>query len=259
MDLNFSSNRYDQLLDLTKSDASPNEIDLFLEGFWSSPLFHQFQLFSNQAVRILDTSNFRYLYISPSMRELTGYNVEEIKRGGLMFIYRCVPMVDILRLTAATLKVKRGLKRLTPDEKLRSRFSYDLRFICKDGREKKILQNCHVLKLNEVNDPLILLFASTDITAYKQDTRMNYSLSVLRENGFEDILRETVLEGVCPLSPRELEVLHHTSLGKSESDIGEALHLSVETIKTHRRNMLQKTNTRNALELVRLAVAKSWI
>jgi DNA-binding CsgD family transcriptional regulator len=260
MDLNLGGNRYNELLDLTKSNASPNEIDSFLEGFWDSPLFHQLQLFSNQAVRILNASDFSYIYISPTMRELTGYDVEEIKHGGLLFIYRCVPMVDILRLTAATYKVKRAIKKLTPEEKLQCRFSYDLRFSCKDGSEKKILQNCHILKLNSKHEPLILLFASTDITAYKNDTRMNYSLSVFRPaEGFVDVIRETVIDEDCPLSPRELEVLRHTSFGKSENDIAAILNLSVETVKTHRKNMLNKSNARNAVELVRIAIAKSWI
>ena len=261
MDSNVGNNPYHELLDLTKSDASPTLVESFLDEFWMSPLFQRVQLFSNQAVRILDTSSFTYLYISPSIRELTGYSPSEIEKGGgLMFIYQCIPLADVIRLIAATYRVKKALNKLSPEEKLQTRFSYDIRLICKDGLEKKFLQNCHILKLNEKNDPLVVLLASTDVTAYKQDANMNYSLSVLRPNeGFVDIIRETVPEAGCPLTPRELEVLKHTSFGDSEHDIAQALNLSVETVKTHRKNMLQKTKAKNAIELVRMAIAKSWI
>ncbi|MCA6393713.1 MAG: helix-turn-helix transcriptional regulator, partial [Cytophagales bacterium] len=124
----------------------------------------------------------------------------------------------------------------------------------------KVLQNCHILKLNQSGDPLILLFASTDISDYKSDTRMNYSLSVYEPGvGFNTILKDSFTEEECPLSTRELEVLSQTASGYSTKEIADKLTLSLETVKTHRRNMLQKVRAKNTVEMVRMAIANNWI
>lgn len=256
-ELNFSD--YENLIEITQSAGSPAEVEDFLGQFFTNPMFSRFQVFTNQAVRILETASLKYLYVSESMLEMTGFTPKEIQDGGLMFIYKRVHTLDVLRLTVATYKIKRALKKLSPEEKLRARFSYDVRFRCKDGAEKQILQNCHILKLNKSLDPLILLFASTDITAYKKDDRMNYSLGVYEDGkGFRNILKDSIADE-CPLSVRELEVLSMTSHGFSEKEIADNLNLSSATVKTHRRNMIQKMNVKNSVELVRVAIAKNWI
>ncbi|MBL7843772.1 MAG: hypothetical protein KF846_14830 [Cyclobacteriaceae bacterium] len=251
---------YKKLIDLTRSSGNIDDVEAYLEQFLESPQFHQLQVFTNQAIRILETSGLRYLYISDSMQELTGFTPKEISDGGLMFIYKRTYWKDILRLTQATINVRRALSKLTPQEKMRARFSFDVRFKCKDGTLKKILQNCHILKLNEGADPQILLFASTDISAYKHDSRMNYSLSVFEPGkGFVPVLRDSFHGEDCPFSAREMEILKLTSNGLAEKEIADTLSLSVETVKTHRKNMLQKLPAKNAVDMVRMAIVNNWI
>ncbi len=251
---------HENLIRITQTDADPVEVQSFIDSFLLSPQFQRLQVFSNQAIRILDTSTMKYLYISESNYDLTGYSPQEIGVGGLKIAYKIMHLVDTVRLFKATLKVKSLLKKLTPEEKMRARFSFDARFTCKDGTRKKVLQNCHILKLNQSGDPLILLFASTDISDYKSDTRMNYSLSMYDPgNGFTSILKDSFAEEDCPLSLRELEVLNQTASGFSTKEIADKLILSQETVKTHRRNMLQKVNAKNTVEMVRLAIANNWI
>lgn len=257
-DLSFA--KYENLIQRATGDNAEAEVDVFIQEFLASPQFNQLQVFSNQAIRILDVANLNYLYLSESNEELTGYPAEVIRKGGLKFINKCLYMIDVVRLTAATLKVKRALSKLSPEQKMRARYSFDSRFICKDGTVKKILQCCHILKLNNANDPHILLFSSTDISAYKQDNRMNYTLSVYETGrGFVNIVNDIIVDGDCPLSEREIEVLRQTSYGFSEKQIADTLNISTETVKTHRKNMLQKVAAKNAVEMVRIAIAKSWI
>jgi len=251
---------FENIIRITQTESDAGEVKSFIDHFLLSPQFQRLQVFSNQSIRILDTSSMKYLYISESNKELTGYTVKEIEKGGLLFAYKLTHLIDIFRLAKATLKVKAALKKLSNDAKMRARFSFDIRFTCKDGTVKKVLQNCHILKLNQKEEPLVLLFASTDITAYKSDTYMNYSLSVYEaDTGFVTILKDSIAEESCPLSARELEVLNQTASGLSAKEIADKLVLSLETVKTHRRNMLQKVNAKNTVEMVRIAIAKNWI
>jgi DNA-binding NarL/FixJ family response regulator len=51
------------------------------------------------------------------------------------------------------------------------------------------------------------------------------------------------------LTPREADVLEHLRDGRSNAEIAIALHVSVETVRTHRRNIYRKLGVRTRREL----------
>jgi DNA-binding NarL/FixJ family response regulator len=52
------------------------------------------------------------------------------------------------------------------------------------------------------------------------------------------------------LSPREIEVLEHVARGLSNAEIAEELIISLATVKTHVRSLLQKLELRDRVQLV---------
>jgi DNA-binding NarL/FixJ family response regulator len=54
------------------------------------------------------------------------------------------------------------------------------------------------------------------------------------------------------LTPRESEVLALLREGRSNAEIGLALHVSIETVRTHRRNIYRKLGVRTRRELAAL-------
>jgi DNA-binding NarL/FixJ family response regulator len=60
--------------------------------------------------------------------------------------------------------------------------------------------------------------------------------------------------GERALSDREFEVLRLLVGGKSPTDIGEQLHLSVKTVSTHKTRILEKLGLKTTAELVRHAL-----
>lgn len=56
------------------------------------------------------------------------------------------------------------------------------------------------------------------------------------------------------LTPRELEVLRLVALGHTNAEIAELIFLSVRTVESHRRAILQKTGSETRAELVRYAI-----
>jgi DNA-binding NarL/FixJ family response regulator len=54
------------------------------------------------------------------------------------------------------------------------------------------------------------------------------------------------------LTPREADVLEHLRTGASAAEIAHALHVSVETVRTHRRNIYRKLGVRTRRELAAL-------
>jgi DNA-binding NarL/FixJ family response regulator len=61
------------------------------------------------------------------------------------------------------------------------------------------------------------------------------------------------------LSEREIQVLKLLSLGKQNEEISIALGISALTVKNHRRNIQQKLDAKNALDMVRLGFEKGLI
>ena len=57
-----------------------------------------------------------------------------------------------------------------------------------------------------------------------------------------------------PLTPRELDVLKLIAQEYSNSEIAEKLFISIRTVDTHRRNLLEKLNLKNTAGLVKYAI-----
>ncbi len=61
------------------------------------------------------------------------------------------------------------------------------------------------------------------------------------------------------LTPREIEVLQLLTEGKKASEIANRLHLSVKTVQTHRRNIMEKLDLHNLADLTRYAIQKGLV
>ena len=69
---------------------------------------------------------------------------------------------------------------------------------------------------------------------------------------FDLSLREPVVDE--NISQREVQVLELTSEGHSSREIADLLHISKETVKSHRKHLLLKLNARNAAHLVKRGI-----
>lgn len=55
------------------------------------------------------------------------------------------------------------------------------------------------------------------------------------------------------LTKRERQILQAISEGKTSAEIADSLFISIITVETHRRNLLQKFKSKNMIELVKVA------
>lgn len=61
------------------------------------------------------------------------------------------------------------------------------------------------------------------------------------------------------LSSREIEVVNCLAMGLNSKKIGEALFISEQTVRTHRRNIMHKLHVNTSAELIHMAIEKGWI
>ena len=63
-----------------------------------------------------------------------------------------------------------------------------------------------------------------------------------------------VLADRTELSAREREVLQLIAEGRSTKDIADALHISIKTVESHRKNIMEKANLHTVAELTKYAI-----
>jgi len=61
------------------------------------------------------------------------------------------------------------------------------------------------------------------------------------------------------ITKREKEVLHLISLEHSSKEIASMLFISMHTVISHRKNMMQKVGVKNTAGLVRAGFEKGWL
>jgi two-component system nitrate/nitrite response regulator NarL len=61
------------------------------------------------------------------------------------------------------------------------------------------------------------------------------------------------------LSQRERDIIRLIALERTNDEIGMELHISTDTVKTHRKKLMTKLNVRSTAGLVRYAVDRCWV
>ncbi len=90
-------------------------------------------------------------------------------------------------------------------------------------------------------------------SAFKGGKYYSSAVSEMLVNHFIDRFRIDEIDNLI-LTRREKEIVYLLSQGLSTSEIADRLSLSVRTIDTHRSNLIQKLNLKNASDLVRFSV-----
>ena len=70
---------------------------------------------------------------------------------------------------------------------------------------------------------------------------------------------KAVKQEIENLSKRELEVLRLIALGYSNEETAEKLHIGVNTVRTHRANLIDKTGCNNTASLVMFAIKNKLV
>jgi DNA-binding NarL/FixJ family response regulator len=77
---------------------------------------------------------------------------------------------------------------------------------------------------------------------------------VVRE--FVNPTLEDVLDAGAPLSPRERQVLQMIAEGRSTKEIADLLFISVKTVESHRKKIMEKTNLHTVADLTKFAIRR---
>jgi DNA-binding CsgD family transcriptional regulator len=149
-----------------------------------------------------------------------------------------------------------------PLEKLKKyKVRYDTRIRKKNGDYARILYQGILVEHDEEGKFLRSLNVHSDISYLKHDGKPTLSMIGMDgEPSYIDVGAENMYkESNDDLSKREKEVLILLIEGKPSKEIGSCLHISKQTVDTHRKNMLRKKQLSNTGELIGKAIRYGWI
>ncbi len=222
------------------------------------PLLKQF-IFANNQITVLDHATFGYRYISESIIDVMGYTANEILQKGLHFTLGLLHPDDLRVLNPVFEKVSSLIQHVSANERAYFRFNYSVRFNSPTGYRLLYQQNIP-LAFNEAGLPYLVIALLSNITPYAKNDGVHYNVSVnVPGEPIRQLLSSRSSNTNNPLSDRESEIVLHLANGLDTNEIAEKLFISEGTVRKHRQNILEKTEAKNSVHLVRLAVANGWV
>ena len=193
-----------------------------------------------------DLIHIRMIFTSQGSKDLIGLDPETMEPGNL---YIATHPMDLHRMNLARLRLFRSGTELL-EQKMGTLF-YSIPFYLKgtDGNPLHMLFQGYLFYSQVPHETVYVLFVHTDISHLKIPKHVYHhyignDASVFR---YPD---EALMQTGYIFSEREFEILQLLAKGMDSDKIAEKLFLSVNTVNTHRRNLLKKTNKSTTHELV---------
>ncbi|MEQ9231946.1 MAG: LuxR C-terminal-related transcriptional regulator, partial [Cyclobacteriaceae bacterium] len=146
----------------------------------------------------------------------------------------------------------------------RKRMTYTWNYRVRDGRGtyKNIIQHTTPMHLDEEGKPVIGL-AHYSVISVIEHIPIQATAKILNaQDEYETVYYQSYNSQklLAPhISHREIDILRLLSFGYNSDEIATKLHISHNTVKTHRKNILEKSDCKNTTELVALCIRQGII
>lgn len=209
---------------------------------------------------ILDVESRKILHIDDNVSLVHNISPEDFSINSLL---KWLHPSDREFAIACEAKILDFLYRKIPREHICDyKTHYTFRLKHREGHYALILHQGFVLSLNEEGQISKIFIVHSDISHLTLNN--TYKVSFLGVKGRTsyynlDVLEDKAMRAFHPFTRRELDILRLIAEGNTTQDISVLLNISPDTVSTHRRNALAKTNCKNVTELIVKVVRKGWI
>ena len=199
----------------------------------------------SQFLYVADLLRGDIVYVSPSIRHMTGYEPGEVS---LDMIYETIHPSDRREAVTATIEAIKTATEL--DEIIPGQVTahVNFRFRKKDGSYIMVLRQTSALNVDDQGHLVQSLAIITDIDHLSKGPGVEGKM-VENETG-KILYHKKYTEEGSPFSSREKEIIQMIAIGKNSKEIAQQLYISHNTVLTHRRNILSKADLRNTAELL---------
>ena len=216
------------------------------------------------AVYLLDYTQRKYLYASSNMRLFVDYPLSRFLDGGLNFGWEIFHKDDLKvygeNVLFENLKFIKDIPVTSHGDYL---FTCNYRVKNRKGVYKQIRQQSIFIKSTANGMPLATLGFLYDVSAYARSNKIIHTIEDTKpQAGVHNLHLNNVYfpdEKDRLLSSREIEILKWVCEGLTSKQISDKLHRSLHTINAHRRNIIDKTNSKSVVELMKYAINQDYL
>lgn len=196
--------------------------------------------------------------VSPEITNVLGYAKEQVD---VPFLLNKIHLDDQPYFLTFESKAVEFFSTLSLSQIPNYKVRYDYRIQNKDGNYVRVLQQVVTIQHDEDKRLIRTFGVHTDISHLKKEGKPVLSFIGLNgEPSYIDVKVDQLFSSdTIALTKRERQVLLLLMEGKKSDDISKLLFISKQTVDTHRKNLLTKTNSNNTPSLISYAIKKGWV
>lgn len=237
--------------------SSPSQVTEDISNALENPVFKQ-HIFANNLVAVLDHSSFTYRYLSPHSDRFFDIDYATLLEKGPNLTFGLVFPEDLQALQNVFEEATRLISSLPLEHRLHFRLNYSCRLKTSKGNIR-VYQQTIPLALNDAGYPYLVLGVLSDISEFGLTLGINYKATLNIPGRPLEVKMVKESHELSTLTAREKEVVLCLAEGDDSNEIAKKLFISEGTVRKHRENILQKTGARNAVHLMKMAVANGWV
>jgi DNA-binding CsgD family transcriptional regulator len=201
---------------------------------------------NNQFIYVADAIQMKIHFTSKRSKEILGIPPDELSFYHFM---EATHPSDIQRLNLGRSKVVKLAQDLFIAEKGYTLVSTNYKYRIPSGEYSDFLVQCYLYYTTIPYKTVFFLKIHTNIDWHKK-IKYGYHYYVGNDFSYFKYPDEELLQKGNIFSLREFEIIRLIGSGLSSDEIAEKLFLSVHTVNTHRRNILEKSGKENISELI---------
>ena len=213
-------------------------------------------------------SQDQFILVDDSLEPVTGYPASALLGKGISWWFSITHPDDVDQMLST---IFQHCFLLSVHKRLNKPFSLEYRIRDTNGEWIWIHETKCVIEVTEEGKNDLILGRLVDITDIKKQ-----DVSVLKKLMKEDGETNPLLRAAMPIisthqqkplnltsnnmpTKREKEILQLIGEGYSTKEMAHKLHISVNTVETHRRHLLEKIQVKNSMELIKQTSKTHWL
>lgn len=235
------------------SDGLNEDADVVARFLENNLLLHETLTMQGHALAILEIKTMKYPLILGAVEKVCGWPTEYFYEVGVEGYVSKYLEKDFLGLGEISKQINTYILTLDRKQMKHFRVIYDYQMIGKNGLVRRICQESIVLKSNNQGHITYFLAYISDITHFKKTGKQHIYLTGGADNRFFEINNASNISSeLTLLTKREQEITKLLGEGFVSDQIAEKLFISVNTVNTHRQNMLKKIGVEDTVELINM-------
>jgi DNA-binding CsgD family transcriptional regulator len=210
-----------------------------------------------KSVYVIDYQKKGFEYVSENPLFLCGHTAEEVKEMGYEFYFKYVIEKDLDLLLKINTVGFYFYAKLPQEKRKNYNISYDFHLKNQDG------------KIILINQKLTPLFLTSDGKLWKAICIVSLSTNKNSGNivvsGKGEVFKYDLTENVwrtsekIKLSDREKEIINFSTRGYTIAEIADAIFVSPDTVKFHRRKLFEKLDVSNISDAIMFTISNNLI